>query len=293
MTKRGWPKKRTLPISFSLPLQGRQIYRQYSYGCLDNLLPDNEAIRRHLAERTGAEGDDAYNLLAAVGRDCIGALQFLPAGAKQGIAGQIKSKRLTNKAIENMKSQAARQLGVTADDEFRISIAGMQEKTALLRWKGAWCKPLGSTATTYILKPQIGRLPNGIDLSKSVENEHFCMTFLKNLGLPVAETKIQDFGKTRVLVIKRFDRHLTKDKRLLRLPQEDCCQALSVLPTKKYENEGGPGMRRILRFLRGSDDPEHDQKLFLQAQIIFWLLGATDGHAKNFSIFLGWGDVSA
>jgi serine/threonine-protein kinase HipA len=142
------------------------------------------------------------------------------------------------------------------------------------------------TATTHIFKPQIGKLENGIDLSQSVENEHFCMTFMAALGMPVAKTTIQDFGEKRVLIVERFDRQWATDGRLLRRPQEDCCQALSVPPTMKYEPDGGPGIRQILELLKGSDDPANDQKMFLKAQLSFWLLGATDGHAKNFSVFL-------
>jgi serine/threonine-protein kinase HipA len=77
-----------------------------------------------------------------------------------------------------------------------------------------------------------------------------------------------------------------RDGRLLRLPQEDCCQALSVPPARKYESEGGPGIRAIADLLKGSDTPDADQRAFFKAQIVFWLLGATDGHAKNFSIRL-------
>jgi len=88
------------------------------------------------------------------------------------------------------------------------------------------------------------------------------------------------------LIVERFDRLWTQDKRLLRLPQEDCCQALSVPPTLKYQGDGGPGIENILRLLRGSDEPLADQRLFMKANIVFWMLGATDGHAKNFSIFL-------
>ena len=98
---------------------------------------------------------------------------------------------------------------------------------------------------------------------------------------------MQTFGGTKALVIERFDRRWTKDKRLLRLPQEDCCQALSVPPTRKYQSDGGPGMIQILDLLKGSDNPAKDQKTVLKAQMLFWLIGATDGHAKNFSIFLG------
>ena len=104
--------------------------------------------------------------------------------------------------------------------------------------------------------------------------------------MPSARTEIEDFNGERVLVIERFDRRWAKDKRLLRLPQEDCCQALSVPPTLKYDADGGPGMADVLGLLKGSDEPDADQRIFLKAQIVFWLLGATDGHAKNFSIFL-------
>ena len=282
--------EQTFPISISLPLREDRYVGNSVIAVFDNLLPDNETIRRHLAERAGAEGADAYSLLAAVGQDCVGALQFLLENNGPGPVGRVTGKRLTEKGIVHILNNLGRApLGVTGDDDFRISIAGAQEKTALLRWKGSWYRPSGSTATTHILKPQIGLLPNGIDLSQSVENEHFCMSFLAALGLPVAKTEIHDFGEKRVLIVERFDRRWTKGKRLLRLPQEDCCQALSVSPTKKYEPDGGPGIRQILELLKSSDEPEHDQKLFLQAQIAFWLLAATDGHAKNFSIFLGTG----
>jgi serine/threonine-protein kinase HipA len=99
--------------------------------------------------------------------------------------------------------------------------------------------------------------------------------------------EIMTFGDTKALVTERFDRRWTKDGRLLRLPQEDCCQALSIPPTRKYQSDGGPGMVAILDLLKGSDDPAEDQKSFFKAQLLFWLIGATDGHGKNFSIYLG------
>ena len=136
------------------------------------------------------------------------------------------------------------------------------------------------------MKPQIGVLPYGIDFTRSVENEHLCLKLTAALGLPSARTEIVEFQEERVLVIERFDRLWTADGRLLRLPQEDCCQALSVPSSLKYDSDGGPGMADILDMLRGSDEPAADQRMFVKAQIAFWLLGATDGHAKNFSIFL-------
>ena len=106
-------------------------------------------------------------------------------------------------------------------------------------------------------------------------------------GLPVNAAEIIRFGTTKALVIERFDRKCSTDKGLLRLPMEDCCQALSISPGRKYHSEGGPGMSAILRLLSGSDVPGEDQKTFVKAQILFWLIGATAGHAKNFSVFLG------
>jgi serine/threonine-protein kinase HipA len=104
--------------------------------------------------------------------------------------------------------------------------------------------------------------------------------------MEAAKPEIKTFGKKSVLVVERFDRRWTADGRLIRLPQEDCCQALSVSPTRKYQEHGGPGIEQILRLLRGSDEPLADQRSFLKANIVFWLMGATDGHAKNFSVFL-------
>ena len=281
----GW--EHALPISNSLPLREDRYLGDPVIAVFDNLLPDPEPVRRRIAERIGAEGHDAYGLLARLGRDCVGALQILPEGQDPGPAGTVDGRPADDGEIaEKLRNLAIAPLGLDDDAEFRISIAGAQEKTALLRWKNQWHVPRGTTATTHIVKPRIGMLPNGIDLSRSVENEHLCLGLAAALGLPSAATEIADFDGERVLVVERFDRLWTGDGRLLRLPQEDCCQALSVPPSLKYDADGGPGMTDILDLLRGSDDPEADRRLFVKAQIVFWLLGATDGHAKNFSIFL-------
>jgi serine/threonine-protein kinase HipA len=178
-------------------------------------------------------------------------------------------------------------LGLEQDRDFRISVAGAQEKTALLWYEGQWLRPRGITPTTHLFKTQIGALPNGLDLSNSVENEYYCLKLLEAFGLPVAAAEIRVFGESKALVVRRFDRQWTKAGSPLRLPQEDCCQALSVPPGRKYQSDGGPGMTDVLRLLARSDSPAKDQKHFLKAQMLFWLIGATDGHAKNFSVYLG------
>jgi serine/threonine-protein kinase HipA len=279
--------RNAFPVSVSLPLREDRYIGAPVVAVFDNLLPDNVSIRRRLAERAGAAGYDAYNLLAAVGRDCVGALQFLPEGSEPAPAGTIDARAVSDAEIADILADLGRSpLGIGDDQDFRISIAGAQEKTALLYWKDAWHLPHGTTATTHILKPQIGQLPNGIDLTNSVENEYLCLKLVEALDMPVANAEIIDFAGKRVLVVERFDRQWTRDKRLLRLPQEDCCQALSVPPSRKYESEGGPGIQDIAALLKGSDTPEVDQRTLFKAQMIFWMLGATDGHAKNFSIRL-------
>jgi len=277
----------TFPISLSLPLRDDKYGGEAVGAVFDNLLPDSVEIRRRIAQRVGAASEDAFDLLSAIGRDCVGALQFLPDDSPAAPAGNVDGERLTPKRIATLLTALGQApLGISTDDDFRISLAGAQEKTALLRWNKRWYLPRASTPTTHILKPQIGVLRNGLDLSRSVENEYLCMQLAAAADLPVARTAIADFAGQRTLVVERFDRQWTKDQRLLRLPQEDLCQALSVPPTRKYQSEGGPGIRQILQLLKSSDQPREDQQRFLEAQVFFWLLGATDGHAKNFSIFL-------
>jgi serine/threonine-protein kinase HipA len=281
--------KAAIPVSLSLPLRPDAYRGAPVVAVFENLLPDSEALRRRVAERVGAEGSDAHTLLAAIGRDCVGALQFF-AGDDDVLDAtpKVEGEPVDDAAIEKLlRSLAQAPLGLSRDDDFRISVAGVQEKTALL-WDGkGWRKPVGTTPTTHILKPQIGKLPNGMDLSNSVENEFYCLKLLSAFGLKVNEAAIETFGKTKALVIERFDRLWTRDGRLLRLPQEDCCQALSVPPSRKYQSDGGPSLMNILDLLEGSDTPDEDRKTVFKAQILFWLIGATDGHAKNFSIFLG------
>lgn len=282
-------------VSLSLPLR-KTVYRgEAVVAVFDNLLPDNPNIRRIVAERTGAGGTDAFSLLEQIGRDCVGAMQFLPDDLQADARMEVRGESVTEEEIERILANLARApLGIDPEHEFRISVAGVQEKTALLFHEGQWMRPLGTTPTTHILKPQIGKIPTAfglIDMSASVDNEHYCLKLIEAFGLPVNQTEIQTFGKRRVLVVERFDRLWQDDDRLLRLPQEDFCQALGVPSTRKYQatvegHQNGPGIIDMILLLQASDESTLDQTALFKAQILFWLIGATDGHAKNFSIFL-------
>lgn len=278
------------PVSLSLPLQQSAWRGGPVTAVFDNLLPDSPAVRRQVAEKTGAKGADAYSLLEQIGRDCIGAMQFLPDGLDADVSGAVVAENISDTEIEHLLANLERApLGIDPDEGFRISIAGAQEKTALLFHEGRWKRPVGTTPTTHIIKPQLGRIPTAsgeIDLSHSVDNEHYCLALMRAFGLQTATTKISTFGDRRVLIVERFDRTWRADGRLLRLPQEDFCQALSFPSSQKYQDKGGPGTLRILERLQEADDPMRDRAAFFRSQILYWLIGATDGHAKNFSLFL-------
>ncbi|MGB7933364.1 MAG: HipA domain-containing protein [Gammaproteobacteria bacterium] len=177
-------------------------------------------------------------------------------------------------------------LGLYADkDEFRISIAGVQEKTAFLHIDNQWQLPLGSTPTSHIFKPAMKEGPDGADFSDTPWNEWLCLVLCSALGLETANTDVRFFDDKSVIVVERFDR-TWREGVLYRLPQEDICQALGVPPLRKYQSDGGPGIVEVLDFLNGAVAPREDRLTFMKAQIVFWLLAAIDGHAKNFSIFI-------
>lgn len=283
------PLRRSL--SLSLPLsQGTALFSgKVVEFYFDNLLPDSTGIRKRLASKFHAESIHAFQLLEKIGRDCVGAIQLLPVGSPAPDVRRIDAESLSESEIERILDDTVsnRNIGVPEEDELRISIAGAQEKTALLWHNDQWCRPRGTTPTTHILKLPLGEVGGmRADLSTSVENEWLCAKLLRAYGLPVADSTFGMFGRHKVLVVTRFDRHLI-DGWWARLPQEDFCQVTGMSPEQKYEENGGPGMSTILDILRGSDDAKSDRKNFMAAQLIFWMLAAPDGHAKNFSIFIG------
>jgi len=276
------------PISLSMPLIQKTYKGDVVESFFDNLLPDSQPIRSRIQARFGARSNRCFDLLWHVGRDCVGALQLLPEDAGSMNVRRIDAVELTDSQIADvLRHYSTMPLGMN-DDEFRISIAGAQEKTALLRMNDRWYRPTGVTPTSHIFKLPIGRIAHsGMDLTDSVENEWLCHLILKAYGIPVADAKIVSFEDVLALVVKRFDRRWAADRSwLIRLPQEDMCQALSIPPVLKYESDGGPGIERIMTLLLGSANALSDRRLFMKIQVLFWLLGAIDGHAKNFSIFL-------
>ena len=281
---------RPLSLSLPIPAGGADVMGAKVEHYFDNLLPDNSRIRERMRRRFGAASIRAADLLGAIGRDCAGALQLMPAGMLPPPHERIESTRLPDERIEALLHDVSSDALALAPEsvDFRISIAGAQEKTALLRIKGQWHLPRGATPTTHILKLPLGLVGNmRADMTDSVENEWLCATLLGALGFDVAPTQMGLFGRQKVLIVERFDRRWMDGNRwIARLPQEDFCQAAGWPGNFKYENEGGPGIRSILALLSGSSRADADKLAFVKTQLAFWLMAATDGHAKNFSIFL-------
>lgn len=293
--------ERVRPLSLSLPITpDRTINGPVVANFFDNLLPDDERIRRRVSTRFKVGSTDVIELLQAIGRDCVGAVQLLPPGQPPAGFDRLEYEPMDDQAVgRHLRGIAAEDgLGGAQDpDDLRISIAGAQEKTALLKVDGQWCRPLGATPTTHILKLPLGLVGGRrLDLTHSVYNEWLCAQLLRELGLPTAVTDIATFEGETVLAVERFDRQWvdasdTGPRWIARIPQEDFCQVVGMPPYQKYEAQGGPGMAQCLQVLRNSRAASADIRHFLCTQLAFWLLAATDGHSKNFSLFLlpgGW-----
>ncbi|MDP3842578.1 MAG: type II toxin-antitoxin system HipA family toxin [Oxalobacteraceae bacterium] len=281
-----------LSISLPIPIAGGEIRGEVVQNYFDNLLPDAQHIRDRLQKKFKTEDTDTYSLLEAIGRDCVGAVQLLPPGEEPEGFDRIDSRPLSELDISQILIDASGGAtpGQAPDDHpFRISLAGAQEKTALLRIGDAWHLPQGATPTSHILKLPLGLIGGlkGMDMRTSVENEWLCAQLLGAIGFDVAATEMASFLGMKTLVVERFDRRwMDGNTWLARLPQEDFCQVFGYPSSKKYEVDGGPGIVDILSKLEGSEHKEEDRLHFLLVQFVFWLLAAFDGHAKNFSIAL-------
>jgi serine/threonine-protein kinase HipA len=287
----------SLPFTAGLEHRGDAVTNYF-----DNLLPDSAEIRRRVRRRFHARSGEAFDLLAAIGRDCVGAVQLLPPGAAPEGWNRVDAEPLNGADVERILTSVTSDapLGQGEGDDLRISIAGAQEKTALQQMAGRWYRPDGATPTTHILKLPLGLVGNmRADMTDSVENEWLCGQLMIDMGVATAETTIATFGAIKALVVTRFDRRwqgvpagAEKKPRfkpgdgvwIARLPQEDFCQALGTAPDRRYESDGGPSVRDCLGVLAHSEHADEDRATFALTQLAFWLLAATDGHAKNFSI---------
>ena len=273
------------PLSLSMPLRADPYPRASVEPWLAGLLPDDEDVLRAWSSRFQVSRRNVFGLLSEVGEDCAGAVQFVrPERLDEFLdAGPPSVEWLTEEMVGHRLAELRLDpaLGRRPDDAGRFSLPGVQPKTALLFENGRWGLPAGATPTTHILKPQNPRF------SGLVENEHLCLRLARAAGLPAASTRIERFGDQLALVVTRYDRRRIGPE-WVRLHQEDFCQALGVPPEGKYQNEGGPTVRTMLDLVRAeSAQPDEDARTLARSIMLNWILGATDSHAKNFSLLMG------
>jgi serine/threonine-protein kinase HipA len=264
-------------LSLAFPLTRERYPNGATRAFLDGLLPEGEP-RRAIAADLDLPASDVFGLLAALGKDCAGALVIQPLDdPPPPTPTTLSAQPLTADDLGELIANL-RQAPLGIDRNVRLSLAGVQEKLLLTRMpNGTWGRPVEGTPSTHILKPEIEPFQN------TVENEAFCMTVAKNLGLSVAAVETIIVDEHPVLVVARYDRVIDPDGTVHRVHQEDFCQALGLPPEKKYEQQAGPSLQRIARILQDVAEPSAPQTL-LRALTLNVALGNCDAHGKNFSL---------
>jgi serine/threonine-protein kinase HipA len=299
--------REAFPLSLSMPLVVAEHRHEPIEAFLWGLLPDNELVLDRWARRFQVSARNAFALISHVGEDCAGAVQFVRPERQQQLltprASEIEwlDETGVGERLRMLREDHAAWRGPR--DAGQFSLAGAQPKTALLHQDGRWGIPSGRTPTTHILKPP------SADFDGHAENEHLCLALARALGLPAVTSRVELFAGETAIVIERYDRaytaelaaaapaetatmlgELARSQPILRLHQEDMCQALALLPTAKYQNEGGPTPEGIVTLLRThSSRPLDDVNTFVDALAFNWLIAGTDAHAKNYSLLHGRG----
>jgi serine/threonine-protein kinase HipA len=264
-------------LSLSLPLRSGRYPHGVVRAFLDGLLPEGD-VRRALADDFNVRAGDTYGLIRALGRDCAGALVIQPDDEPAPPQPTTQTAEPVTEAeigelVANLRSAP---LGVNA--RVRISLAGVHEKLLLTRMlNGSWGRPVVGTPSTHILKPEIAQYPN------TVENEAFCMRLARHLGLPVGSVETTMISGRRLIIVERYDRIVQPHGAVERIHQEDFCQATGIPPEKKYEEDGGPSLRRIAGILQATAGTDSLETL-LRAVTVNVLIGNGDAHGKNFSL---------
>jgi serine/threonine-protein kinase HipA len=274
-----------------MPLAAAEHGHRTTSAFLWGLLPDNPEVIAQWARVNGVSRYDVVQLLAHVGEDCAGAVQLTTPEKVEEVIGAATTKDertsidwLSNRDVGHLLAGLRRNpaAGRTHREQGQFSLAGAQPKTALYQdERGRWGVPRGRVPSNRILKPPV------LDLDDLAYNENACLQLARELGLAAVMSTVERFGDEVAIVVERYDR-VRANGVLQRVHQEDMCQALGVMPTRKYESDGGPGVTDIAAVIdRHSDDAEADLSRFVDATICNWLIAGTDAHAKNYALLLG------
>lgn len=265
-------------ISLSLPLRAAFYEEKAVRAFFSGLLPDD--IGRHkLARYLGISEKNPFALLEVVGGECAGALSFYHEGEKPPSPRHEDMEVLDENHLKEILDLLKRRPLLAGGDNIRLSLAGAQDKLAVGMAEGQIALVKGSTPTSHILKPMIE------DIRDSVHNEYFCLRLAHKLNIQVPHAELRWAGNTPYLLVERYDRYQEYENHLMRLHQEDFCQAMGIPPELKYEREGGPSITQSLALLQNHTlQPAADYMAFLERIIFNYVIGNADAHGKNHSL---------
>ena len=265
-------------ISVSMPLREQPYPDRITRPYFSGLLPDERA-RQRLASALGISEGNAFGLLEIIGGECAGALSLYPTSQKPPLFDRNGIEELTDKQLEAILEKLRSRPLLGGQDGVRLSLAGAQDKLAVCVDGEAIGLAKGGLATTHILKPFIEALDG------SVENELFCMILSVRMKISTPKVSMRTVGKIAFILVERYDRVKRESGEIIRIHQEDFCQALSIPPELKYEKEGGPGASRSLALIQSATArPGADRLTFIRRMIFHYLIGNADAHAKNFAL---------
>ena len=268
------------PISHSLPLRAEAYGKRQLRPFFAGLLPE-ELQRQRIAAYLGLSESDDFSMLEAIGGECAGALEIIPHG-KSSQGGEISLSPCDGERLSEVVKSLPYRPMMAGESGLRLSLAGAQSKLPVVFRDGQFYLPENGTPSTHILKPELSEWFKGI-----VANEHCCMTLARAVGIPAAETRIIDVGGIACLLVTRYDRAVDSSSgEVRRIHQEDFCQALGRPPEQKYQSDGGPLAREIVRLIRGgwSSAPAKDLLAFIDLVVFNAIIGNADAHGKNYSM---------
>ncbi|MCW4457413.1 type II toxin-antitoxin system HipA family toxin [Microbacterium sp. MPKO10] len=278
---------RSTPLSKSMPMSALGHGPDVVMPWLSNLLPDAEEVRTRWAAKFGERRSDPFTLLAHMGEDAPGSVQVVPEDAVPTAAGELSpmSEREIARRVRAILADPAHWVDDSDEDESRFSLGGNQGKFAVAQIDGEWFEPNGHAASTHIVKP-------GMVIAAGHTDDHIqalefvTMRAARALGIRAAFVDILDFDGVPAFVTARYDRRI-RDGNVVRVHQEDFCQALSVFPSRKYEEDGGPTMADMVELVSRTSTPAYrteDLRALADLFAFNLLVAGVDAHAKNHSM---------
>ena len=268
-------------LSVNLPISEGKTDAMMTTPFFRGLLPEGAALDR-IASEFQVDPGDTWGLLGLIGRESAGALTILAAGEQLPAPAAAPPPPLTEEELTTAIAELTdKPLGVTVEeDEVRLSLAGVQDKLPLVELAdGRLAHPVRGQPSTLIAKP--GKEA----FADLVPNEAFCLAVATELGLPVAGFRVLQVGGRPLLIVERYDRTIDANGRMVRLHQEDVCQAGGINPGFKYEYAGGPSLANVAALLSDhSFQPGIDRRHLFKLAAVNALLGNCDAHGKNLSL---------